>query len=114
MSELRTILKELMLEVREIRLELRQIREEVSSMSETFRGITVEAIDNLPLPPAMRLTEGELPPDFPYRGALNEAGISTFDEVPRTARGLRDVDGIGWDEAVVITRARDKLLPKKE
>ena len=114
MSELRTILKELMLEVREIRLDLRQIREEVSAMSETFRGITVEAMDSLPLPPALMLSEGELPPDFPFREVLNKAGINTFDEVPRTSRRLRDIVGIGWNEAIAITRARDKLLTKNE
>ena len=49
--------------------------------------------------------DGGLPNDFPAREALEAAGITAIEDVPRSAKQLRQIDGIGWDEATAIASA---------
>lgn len=55
--------------------------------------------------------DAHLPDDFPARGALEAAGICALADVPRSAKLLREIDGIDWPEATAILSA---LKPKKE
>ena len=45
-----------------------------------------------------------LPPSFPGEGPLREAGITTLEAVPRTARRLKEIPGIGPATATDILK----------
>jgi hypothetical protein len=45
-----------------------------------------------------------LPPGFPGEGPLREAGIDTVEAVPRTARRLKEIPGIGPATATDILK----------
>lgn len=50
----------------------------------------------------------KLPDNFPAKEQLEAAGITSLDDVPRSAKQLREIEGIGWPEATAVLSALKK------
>lgn len=92
------ILRELLLTQKEMTLELKLLRQDVRDIVQTISSVTMELID----PSLLHDEQDQLPEFLPARDALVKAGITRLEDVPRTSKSLRAIDGIGWDEATMI------------
>ena len=104
-------------ELREIRREVSELRRETADSRRALEAILgfLEGIVVDTFAPAGEQSEdeSELPIDFPYREDLAAAGIYTIAQIPRTAKQLKQLDGVDHDAVVPIIRAVTNVAAKE-
>lgn len=116
--ELRDMMNiEALAELREMRRELSELRREAADSRRALEAILEFlnriVVESIAAPQDASSEDGsDIPESFPYREELIRAGIWSLDEIPRTSKQLKRIDGIDEDAVVPIIRAVTRVAAK--